>query len=238
MKSVGIIGQGRFGCLLKQWLSQAFNVVVYDLKNNNAEDLSSVLAQETVFIATPIRSFKTVIQEIVPRLCKNALIIDVCSVKMYPCEVMQTLLPKNVDIIGTHPLFGPDSWQGGSGNMVMTKIRDQYQRYAGWKAFFSQRCKVIEMAPEKHDALMAQSQGITHLIGRTLDKISAQATGIDTQGYQTLLSVMKNTCNDSWELFYDLHRYNPYAKEKNQQLLKALQTLTQQLEELTDEKFQ
>lgn len=238
MKPVGIIGQGRFGRLLQQWLSQAFAVVTYDLKNNNGEDLSSVLAKETVFIATPIRTFKTIIQEIAPRLRKNALIIDVCSVKMYPCEVMQTLLPKSADIIGTHPLFGPDSWQGDNKKIVMTKIRDQYQRYDEWKAFFSQRCEVIEMTPEEHDSLMAQSQGITHLIGRTLDKISAQATGIDTQGYQALLSVMENTCNDSWELFYDLHRYNPYAKEKNQQLLKALQILTQQIEELTNEKSQ
>ena len=42
-------------------------------------------------------------------LKENAVIVDVCSVKEYPVQWMRELLPANVSILATHPMFGPDS---------------------------------------------------------------------------------------------------------------------------------
>ncbi len=233
MKSVGIIGQGRFGQLLKKILCDDFTVFTYDKKEPNQHTLAEVIAQETIFIATPIRAFKSVITEIAHKLTDNALVIDVCSVKVYPCQVMQNLLPQHVDIIGTHPLFGPDSYQKKEhAKIILASIRDQQQRYSYWKHFFSEKqLDVIELSPEEHDQFMANSQSLTHLIGRALSEIDACSNGIDTQGYQQLLKIMEHTCNDSWELFYDLQCYNPYANVQNRKFLYALQSLVKKIEE-------
>jgi prephenate dehydrogenase len=46
-----------------------------------------------------------------PALRPGQLIIDTCSVKERPLEWMLEELPDHVQIVGTHPLFGPDSGQ-------------------------------------------------------------------------------------------------------------------------------
>ena len=69
------------------------------------------------------------------------------------------------------------------------------------------------MTPDKHDKLAASSQGITHFIGRVLHKSGIKSTQINTLGFNDLLGVIEQTCNDSWDLFKDLQNYNPYTKE-------------------------
>lgn len=238
MKSVGVIGRGRFGKLLETLLSPTFNVISYDRQFDHDDKRKLALAQDTLFIATPINGFEALITEIADQLKKNALIIDVCSVKVHPVKIMLQKLPQHIDILATHPLFGPDSYQSGERvNIVLCNIRDQAKRYQQWKDFFQQKnLNVVELSPEDHDKMMAKSQSLTHLLGRALHEIHASSTGIDTSGYQQLLKIMRHTCNDSWDLFYDLQCYNPYASQQNHQLLLALQSLISQIEQRSKQK--
>lgn len=221
--SVGIIGQGRFGKLLANLVTPHFSVKVCD-----KEISADVLTQETVFVAVPIRHFESVIKEIAPNLGTNSTIIDVCSVKVIPTQIMQNYLPKNIDIIASHPLFGPDSVNTNYRQKIMlASIRDQYDRFATWKQFFQQHSiDVIEMTPDQHDRYMAESQNLTHLIGRALAEINAKPTPVNTAGFNQLLTIMQHTCNDSLELFYDLQRFNPYSQETSKKLIAALTKLS------------
>lgn len=230
--TVGIIGLGRFGTLLQKILSEKFEVIGYDPQQSQPNTLESVLKQPTIFICVPIRAFEPVIQDISPKLNKKTTIIDVCSVKVHPVEVMKKVLPAEVDIIATHPLFGPDSYSKEQEfKIMMANIRNQYERYNEWKYFFNSHNLVVEeMSVDEHDQYMAQSQGITHLIGRTLADMQIQPTPINTAGYEQLLKIMHHTCNDTWELFLDMQRYNPYSKTVNHQLLETLRTLIHKVE--------
>ena len=69
------------------------------------------------------------------------------------------------------------------------------------------------MTPDEHDKMAASSQGITHLIGRALNESGVRSTEINTLGFNELLCVIEQTCNDSWDLFQDLQIYNPYTNE-------------------------
>ena len=81
------------------------------------------------------------------------------------------------------------------------------------------------MSCDQHDREAAWSQGITHFIGRTLSELSLGDTELATTGYKTLLTVMQQTCNDPLQLFYDLQRYNPYARQMRMGLKGALDTV-------------
>ncbi|AAO90505.1 prephenate dehydrogenase/arogenate dehydrogenase family protein [Coxiella burnetii] len=219
-KSIGIIGCGRFGALLSEMLSEEFEVSVYDVKPDpylthiNFTDLESVLQLSTIFIAVPIHHFKNTIIKIASKLIKKTTVIDVCSVKCYPVEIMQAHLPPSVGIIATHPLFGPDSLQKAQLKMMMHPARDTHDCYEFWKNYFSsKKIKILEMTPDQHDRFSARSQSITHFIGRTLELMGSQSTEMDTIGYKNLLAVMAQTCNDKWDLFLDLKRFNPYAAQ-------------------------
>ena len=219
MNKVSIIGFGRFGTMLHQLLIKGFEVDVFDIDPINQSDinfasLEHVLKNDTIFVAVPIRDFEGLMHSLSGKISGKKTIIDVCSVKVHPKQAMLDYLPSEVDIIATHPLFGPDSLQERGSVMMMEKVRDIYDRYEFWKAYFeSQNIIIEEISSEEHDMMAARSQGLTHLVGRVIDDFGTQQTSIDTVGYKALHKLVNQTCNDSWELFEDIQKYNPYTQK-------------------------
>ena len=81
------------------------------------------------------------------------------------------------------------------------------------------------MSPDDHDRIAASSQGITHFIGRVLNESGVRSTDINTLGFNELLGVIEQTCNDSWELFKDLQKYNPYTNKMIDSLVNTIQKI-------------
>ena len=240
MNSIGIIGFGRFGKVLANILQKGFAIKAYDPAPVGAfpsvefTDLESVLNEKVIFIAVPIRHFKSVIQDIAPKISEGTTIIDVCSVKKHPAEIMEKNLPKNVGIIATHPMFGPDSFISNNRlKMMMNNTRDTHNQFNFWRQFFTdQGIHVMEMSPDQHDRMAAQTQGVTHFLGRMLKEYGIRKTTIDTQGFRDLLDLVEQTCNDTWELYTDLQLYNPYTEEMIDNLKLATASLDNRLKEL------
>ena len=217
MTKIGIIGFGRFGKILAEILSIENKIFIHDPKGINGDydrlTLSEIAKYEILFIAVPIREFENVIKSIQKLNLQNTTIIDVCSVKIHPVQLMEKYLPKNVGIIATHPMFGPDSYSPFRElKMVMHPVRDIYNQFDKLKQTFEKKSiSIVEMTPDTHDREAAMSQGITHFIGRVLSESGISSTQINTLGFNELLSVIEQTCNDSWDLFKDLQNYNPYT---------------------------
>ena len=115
---VGIIGFGRLGKLASKYLSQDFTLKVYDKEDFSQEikevgatpaTLAEVCSCSIVIPFVPMGAFEQCIDEIAPLIKKDALVIDVCSVKEMPVKIMEEKLPESVQILGSHPMFGPDS---------------------------------------------------------------------------------------------------------------------------------
>tara|TARA_B100000427_G_scaffold245218_1_gene208263 strand:- start:1888 stop:2604 length:717 start_codon:yes stop_codon:yes gene_type:complete len=219
MNRVSIIGFGRFGAMLHQLLIKGFEVDVFDIEPVNQSDVNAVsiedvLKNDTIFVAVPIRDFSGLMEQLSGKITGNKTIIDVCSVKVHPKQMMLDHLPDEIDIIATHPLFGPDSFQERGSVMTMEKVRDTYGRYEFWKGYFeSQNIVIEEISADEHDMMAARSQGLTHLVGRVINDFGTQQTNIDTVGYKALHKLVNQTCNDSWELFEDIQKYNPYTQK-------------------------
>jgi prephenate dehydrogenase len=82
--------------------------------------------------------------------------------------------------------------------------------------------------------MAASSQGITHFIGRVLSEAGVVSTPINTLGFNDLLAVIEQTCNDSWDLFRDLQKYNPYTNEMIDNLIGEISKLHKQVKENED----
>ena len=235
MNRVSIIGFGRFGNMLHQLLVKGFEVDVFDIKPVNQSDvnavsLEDVLKNDTIFIAVPIRNFSGLMKDLSTKINGKKTLIDVCSVKVHPKQMMLEHLPEQIDIIATHPLFGPDSLQERGSVMTMEKVRDTHDRYEFWKAYFeSQNITIEEISAEEHDIMAARSQGLTHLVGRVIDDFGTQQTNIDTVGYKALHKLVNQTCNDSWELFEDIQKYNPYTQKMIVELNESFKKIVDRL---------
>lgn len=240
---IGLIGYGRFGHLTVQHLATDFKVVVHTRDTDKEADvaaaggrmvgLEAVCRQKIVILCVPISAMQATLRQIAPLLAAGTTVVDVCSVKIYPTQWMDALLPENVEILATHPMFGPDSavasLQGHK--IVLCPQRIDPQRYLKIKAWLVGRgLWVIETSPDQHDRQIAVSLAMTHFIGRALAEFGAFPMDIDTEGYKRLLHILEVVNNDTWQLFEDMNRFNPYARSKRTAFLQAMEKINAHLE--------
>lgn len=176
----------------------------------------------------PIGALEGVLRRLRGSLRDGALVVDVCSVKEQPVRAMKRLLPRSVDILATHPNFGPDSAADSlrGHKIVVHPVRIGARRYARARRLLRAKgLQVVEMSPREHDRRIASSLVLTHFIGRALIACGAKPTGVDTEGYQRLLRILQTVQNDSWRLFEDMNRYNAYAPPMRRRLLAALRSV-------------
>lgn len=234
MRRIAIIGNGRFGQVLYELLKDDFLVSVFDSKNSKTKsDLKKIYDHEVIFFAVPISTFESVIKSHKKYFKDDHLLIDVLSVKMHPKKIFEKYLRGlKTQAILTHPMFGPDSSKNGFDGlpMIMDKFKTSEENYNFWKDFFIKKgLRVVEMTAQKHDQLAASSQGITHFIGRLLEKFGLKQTEIDSLGAKKLQEVIGQTCNDTWQLFNDLQNFNPYTKAMRIKLGRTYDLLYNQL---------
>ena len=162
----------------------------------------------------------------------DALVVDVCSVKVYPVQWMKTELPASVDILGTHPMFGPDSADDSlkDRKMVLCNVSTPEGRYQKIHAYLVQKgLDVIEATPDEHDRQIAISLSLTHFIGRSMAEFGAGELRIDTEGYRRLTYTLEVVEHDTWQLFQDMHKYNPYARGIREDFMDAMRRIDDKL---------
>jgi prephenate dehydrogenase len=243
MKKIGLIGFGRFGQVLYTQLRHCVEFSIYDpfkseeesLKNIPFYSLPDVCKNPLIILAIPVAAIKEITKNMANFLTNNTIVMDVCAVKKYPIEVMEKNFPNNIQIVGSHPLFGPDSVQDSlKGHvMIFTPFRISEKKLNSLKSFWKdQGIKIIEMSPDEQDRLMAWTLALTHFLGRGLNGLPLPETMVSTKDYQNLLNLMKKINKDTWELFHDMHRYNPYTREMRKMLLKSMSDLRTELDQL------
>ena len=229
-----VYGLGRFGSFWAECLYRAgCSVSAYSRSEHPLPEgvrratEEEVLNAPVLFFAVAISSFESVLKRVGSRIGRDTIVLDTCSVKILPARWMKENIPSDRFMIATHPMFGPDSGAHGLKGLpiVMCPVSDSADpRYSTMKDLFSSMgLDVLEMSAEEHDEEAAYSQGVTHFVGRTLRQMGMKPTPIATQGYRSLMTIVDQTCNDPLQLFYDLQRYNPYAKEMRLSLQVAIE---------------
>ncbi len=114
-----------------------------------------------VIVAVPIAATIDVIREVGPLLPEDALLMDLTSLKEEPVRAM--LAASRAEVIGCHPLFGPDVPSMTGQNIVLCPARGG--RWLGFLQgiFAKNGARITVTAPAEHDRMMALIQGLTHL---------------------------------------------------------------------------
>ncbi len=238
---IGVYGLGRFGSFWARELAKrGFLVYGYGRSAKTAPTgvtlgtEEEILACDVLFYCVAISAFEEVLKRTAPKIKASTLVMDTCSVKMYPAKLMREYLDKDVPCIATHPMFGPDSGKDGIEGLplVLCPVHAPDELVQQWVDEFSRwKLDVHRMSCDQHDREAAWSQGITHFVGRTLSELSLGETQLATTGYRSLISIVEQTCNDPLQLFYDLQRYNPYARQMRMGLKGAVDTIMQTLKD-------
>jgi len=193
--------------------------------------MQEITSATIIFVCTSISSFPDVLFSLRLLVKKGTIVCDTCSVKEYPTQCMEKILPKECSLLGTHPMFGPDSIEAATKlSIVLSPIRITKAELRRCTTLFSLwGLQSIQMQPDEHDKISAYSQGVTHLIGRIAERMRLAPVDIATLGYQKILQVMEQTCRDNRDLFLDLERYNRYTPEMLMKFLKTMEEVCSEI---------
>lgn len=243
--AVGFIGFGAFGRLAVRCLSPHARVLVHDPRANPGEvralgadpvRLEDAARSPYVVLATPVQTIESVARSIAPFVRPGAVVADVCSVKALPVQWMLEHLPPETQVVGTHPLFGPQTAaeHGGVAGEPIALCRariddDAYERVRSFLAA-ELALSVVELTPDEHDHQMARVQVITHLIGHAAREMDLPELATGTVAYRRLIQMKRNTEADSDELFAAIQRLNPHAAGVRAEFLEALARVARRAE--------
>ena len=178
MKVVIIGGGGNMGRWFSRYLlSEGMEVVISGRNQEKlrtaarelgipaASSTEAVKQADVVVISVPVDSFEAVVKEIAPHVKKDQVVIDVCSLKTMPVEVMHRHIKRGT-VLGTHPVFGPGAKSLANQNFVLTPTSDRERKLTDKvKAHLEGKgANVSVMSPPEHDVIMSVVLGLAHFI--------------------------------------------------------------------------
>ncbi len=225
-KSIGIIGYGQFGRFVAEVFEQQFNTIVYSRSNpiDNVKffSIEEVCKADFLIPCVPIAKFRETLELIKPHLQPQTVVVDVCSIKVYPKTCLHEVLPDQKAVC-THPMFGPESYKHNGGsvkgfNLMIENLTLAAPEYSGLVEFLQQKLElnVVEMDSDEHDRLACEFHFTTLFVALGLKDLKLKRTSIDTSSAKYMHDFIERVGQDKG-IMRDMYRYNPYCA---QQLIK------------------
>ena len=243
VSSIGIMGFGAFGRLMARHLQPHFPLFVCDPerppdadragKGLVPSDVKAVGACDVVILAVPVDRIQTAIAALRPHLRAGTLVLDVGSVKIGPARAMQVELPEDVDILGTHPLFGPQSARHGIRGLKIALCPVRGHSGPRVAAFLRKvlGLRVIMTTPDAHDRETAMVQGLTHLIAKILVRMEPLPHRMTTASFDLLMQATDMVRHDAPNVFMAIERANPHARAVRDRFFALAEEMRQLLED-------
>ena len=201
-QKVGVVGYGQFGEFIVGHLVKYFDVTVFSTRdlegalhfvNYTKPGLEKELQDlDYLILSVPFNAFEETCKIFSEFVNEKTIVVDVTSVKVKPIKLMKLYFLNN-QILGTHPIFGPQSGKNGIEGLpiVLTNVSVEENKYLEIKKFLESvfKLNVIEKTADEHDREMAEVHGLSHFIGRTLFAMGIKDYDTATKGYKNLMNL-------------------------------------------------
>jgi len=129
----------------------------------------SVKDADIILVSIPITSTVSMIQKIAPLLKKNALLIDITSIKSTVVNTMKKIIKTYpINCLSLHPMFGPGIKDMKNYVMIVLKVggTEKYDNLVDEliTLFELNGLIITETTPEIHDRRIALTLGVPHML--------------------------------------------------------------------------
>ena len=226
--TIGIIGgSGNMGRWFESFFKEAGHPVLIAGRKTAMTYAQLVHRSDVVMLSVPVNAVERICREISPILVPSQLLMDICSLKESVLKTMLTI--PSVQVVGTHPLFGPATENLQGQNIIICPGRGTDRLKWLEDVFQAGGAVLTRMDPIEHDRSMAVVQGLTHFLtitlGRTLQKLNLQpqdALKVATPVFRTQLDLIGRLFAQDLELYQDLIRNNPHVEATLNTFLSSL----------------
>ncbi len=202
-----------FADLLAERASRVFRVG----RSTDLTPAQMACQSDVVVISVPIAQTERVIRDIGPLVSEDGLLMDLTSVKKGPMDAM--LKYSRAEVVGVHPLFGPDMGEESETRVVICPGRGEKGLEWLKGVFINAGMGVSILTPEKHDQMMGLIQGVNHFSTIALALlIKKSGLGMDdicrcsTQTFMRRIKRIRAMVNQPAELFGSLLMDNGFAE--------------------------
>lgn len=217
-------GEGRFGKLLGNFLRENFSKNVIRIQSIEQWQEDLIEYPFAIIFAVPMQELGNAISRVKPYVLPYTIIFDVCSLKVFSTKLLAEHFPNN-PVIGTHPLFGPQSFDKtnlSKYKIVLCNVSASDELFADVQNHINDAgFSTVVCSAEYHDKEMAKTQALTHFIGRIAEKMNMKRSPLSTKSYDDLMDIIMLVRGGSKELFMDMQTLNPFAKEQREQFICA-----------------
>lgn len=247
MKILIIGGTGDTGrWFVRFYKKHGFDVVVWGVNKRHdiaeelgvrfADDLDSeIKSSDIVMISVPINITEKTIKDIAPKMAKGSLLMDITSVKTGPVAAMEKHTPTGVEILGTHPMFGPSIPDIRGQIVILTPIEGRSVKWLPVirKLYEENGAQIEVMAGKDHDRMMAVVQGLTHFayisIGSVLKELEfdvAESRRFMSPMYDIMLDLVGRILAQNPYL-YAMIQMNPEVEKVHKAYIKQCNLLVE-----------
>jgi prephenate dehydrogenase len=186
--------------------------------------MKKVEDNDIVLLSVPIEKTVEVIRQVAPRMRPGSLLMDVTSLKSEPMRTMTSHAPQGVEVIGTHPMFGPTMPTMKGQTIIMTPAVGRSETWLPRmrSLFESDGARIEVLDPEEHDEIMAVVQALTHFayigIGATLQVLDfdvEKSRKYMSPVYEIMIDFVGRILDQNPELYASIQK-NPKAMKVRQ----------------------
>ncbi len=202
---------------------------IFDRVTNDVE--SACRGADLIVLATPVETILKTLPKLKTCLSSDAVVFDIGSTKRAIMQMAQKCIPDN--FVGTHPLCGSEkkgiihSQKGIFEGMVciLTPLanNDVFTKVAGlWRSLGA---KVELLSAEEHDAILAYTSHLPHLLAFALmECVPREYLRYTAGSFRDMVRVAASDAH-VWEPILHLNR--DYLKKTTNRFYKSFQKLAQ-----------
>ena len=234
-RTVAVIGgEGRMGKLLIDlFIDIGHTVMSADIGTPVTPEEAAATA-DVVILSVPIEKTIEVIRHLGPRVRREAVLMDVTSLKQEPMEAM--LASTEASVVGTHPLFGPSVHSVQGQRVVM--VRGRGDAWFEWARTMlrARGLNVVESTAAEHDKWMSIVQVLSHfgseVMGKTLHSLGVsveESLNFTSPPYLVDLLMVARHFSQSAALYAPIQTMNPATPEVTRAFVAAAEELRAQV---------
>ena len=200
---------------------------------------------DIILLSVPIEKTVEVISKVAPRMRPGSLLMDVTSLKSEPMKAMIKHAPQGVEVIGTHPMFGPTMPTLKGQTIILTPAAGQSESWLPKirSLFESDGARIEVLNPEEHDEIMAVVQALTHFayigIGATLKALDfnvEKSRKFMSPVYEIMIDFVGRILDQNPELYASIQK-NPKAMKVRQTFIGECMRLSEKADSRDLEAF-
>ncbi|AKB76529.1 Prephenate and/or arogenate dehydrogenase (unknown specificity) [Methanosarcina horonobensis HB-1 = JCM 15518] len=200
-----------------------------------ASDLEAVIPEsDIVIVSVPINATEETIAEVAPKMKAGSLLMDFTSTKVRPVEAMRRFAPGDVEILGTHPMFGPTIPTIRGQTVILVPVEGRSEKwFPVIRQLFEENGAHVEITTAaEHDRLVSVVQGLTHFayitIGTTIDRLDfdiKKSRKFVSPVYSIMLDFVGRILGQNPYLYALIQMENPGVPEVHEAFIKECEEL-------------